>query len=153
MFYFLMLLIAGVWAAFLLPPAIENRRRSPLSSTEQFSKLTHHLGRARDGNTDTPEVAAAHEALAAGVERDDVLVRRQRILIGLGSLVAITLVAAIAARSVQMLALNLIADAGLVWYVMMLLQIKSRQATATSVVDIRPLPASETPQFRVISNR
>lgn len=150
MIYFL--LIAGVWAAFLLPPALANRRLSPLSSTEEFSKLTRQLGRARDVSTDSPEVLALQSAAANGVDRGRVLTRRRRILVGLVSLVLVTLLAAIAFGSVQLLLLNLLADAGLIWYIVMLLQIKARQAETTNVVDIRPLDlAGDRPQFRVIS--
>jgi len=146
------LLIAGVWAAFLLPQAFANRRLSPMSSTEEFSKLTRQLGKARDLSTDSPEVMALQAAVANGVDRHRVLARRRRILIALASIVIGTLIAAIAFGNVQLLLLNLLADAGLIWYVVMLLQIKARQVEPTTVVDIRPLEmAGERPQFRVIS--
>ena len=153
MIYFL--LIAGVWAAFLLPPALANRRSSPLSSTEEFSKLTRHLGKARSLQPDAPELATVVEAAEAGLDRDIVLARRRRILIAIGGAVLVTLIGAIAFGNVQLLLLNLLADAGLIWYVVMLLQIKARQAAAASVVDIRPLSevSSGRPQFQVISNR
>lgn len=150
MIYFL--LIAGVWAAFLLPPALANRRSSPMSSTEEFSKLTRHLGRARDVQTDSPEVAAVLEAAAAGLDRDNVLARRRRILMALITTAIVTLIGAIAFGNVQLLLVHLLADAGLGWYIVMLLQIKARQAAASSVIDIRPLPEStERAQFQVIS--
>jgi len=146
------LVIAGVWAAFLLPPMLAARRSSPLSSTEKFSKLTRGLGNARSVSTDAPEVAAVYAAAAAGLDRERVLARRRRVLILLVATVVGTLVAAIAYGSVQLLMLNLLADAGLVWYVVMLLQIKARQVAATAVVDIRPLETTGRPQFQVISN-
>ena len=148
----LFLVIAGVWAAFLLPPMLQSRRSSPLSSTEEFSKLTRGLGNARSVSTDAPEVAAVYTAAAAGLDRERVLGRRRRILILLVATVVGTLVGAIANGSVQLLMLNLLADAGLVWYVVMLLQIKARQLAATTVLDIRPLETTGRPQFRVISN-
>lgn len=150
MIYFL--LIAGVWAAFLLPPALANRRLSPLSSTEEFSKLTRKLGKAREVPTDGLDSQALHRAAANGVDRGRVLARRRRILFALVGTVLITLVAAIATGNVQLLLLNLLADAGLIWYIVMLLQIKARQVDAASVVDIRPLElVGDKPQFKVIS--
>lgn len=146
------LLIAGVWAAFLLPPVLANRRSSPLSSTEEFSKLTRGLGNARSSITDAPEVAAVYRAAAAGLDRERVLARRRRILVALVATVIVTLIGAIATGNVQLLLLNLLIDAGLVWYVVMLLQIKARQGSVETVVDIRPLESQGSPQFRVISN-
>ena len=146
------LLIAGVWAAFLLPMAMANRKSSPLSSTEEFSKLTEQLGKARTVSTDAPEVAAVYEAYAAGIGRERVLTRRRRMLVALIGAVIVTLIGAIAFGNVQLLLLNLLADAGLIWYVVMLLQIKARQAEAATVVDIRPLETQGRSQFQVISN-
>ena len=152
MIYFL--LIAGVWAAFLLPPALANRRLSPISSTEEFSKLTRQLGKVRDAQTDAPEIAVIRDAADAGVDRDRVLARRRQILVALAVIVVTTLVGAIAAGNVQLLLLHLLADAAIVWYIVMLLQIKARQTAALTVVDIRPFPTSENrPQFQVLSNR
>ncbi len=150
MIYFL--LIAGVWAAFLLPPALANRRLSPLSSTEEFSKLTRQLGKARALPADAVDAQALSQAAANGIDRQRVLARRRRILFALVGTVLITLVAAIATGNVQLLLVNLLVDAGLIWYIVMLLQIKARQTEASSVVDIRPLElVGDQPQFRVIS--
>ena len=74
------------------------------------------------------------KAAEAGLDRDTVLARRRRILIAIGGAVLVTLISAIAFGNVQLLLLNLLADAGLIWYVVMLLQIKARQAAAASVV-------------------
>ena len=142
MIYFL--LIAGVWAAFLLPPALANRRSSPLSSTQEFNKMTRQLGKARSVSTDAPE---------AGIDREGVLARRRHILVALVTAVLGTLIGAISSGNLQLLLLNLIADAGLVWYIVMLLQIKKRQAAAISVVDIRLLTETvDRSQFQAISN-
>ncbi len=151
MIYFL--LIAGVWAAFLLPPALTNRRSSPLSSTEEFSKLTRQLGKARSVSTDAPEVAALKDAAEAGIDREGVLARRRQILVALVTTALGTLIGAIVFGNVQLLLLSLLADAGLVWYIVMLLQIKTRQAAAIAVVDIRPLAETvDRFQFQVISS-
>ena len=151
MIYFL--LIAGVWAAFLLPPALANRRSSPLSSTEEFSKLTRQLGKARSMSTDAPKVAALKDAAEAGIDREGVLARRRQILVALVTTVLGTLIGAIAFGNFQLLLLNLLADAGLVWYIVMLLQIKARQAAVIAVVDIRPLAEPvDRSQFQVISS-
>jgi hypothetical protein len=152
MFYVLMFLIAGVWAAFLLPPAIANRKRSPIARTEEFSRLAHGLGKARHVGTDTPEVAATMAAVAIGVDKDGVLARRRKILVGLGGAVLASLMAAWATGNVQVLIVHLVADAALIWYVVMLLQIKARQMATAGVVELVSLPAPATPQLRVISN-
>lgn len=150
MIYFL--LIAGVWAAFLLPPALAKRRLSPASSTEEFSKLTRQLGKAR--HVETPDVIGPHGGRQARLERDRVIARRRQILVGLGAVAVATLVGAIAVGNVQLLLVHLLADAALAWYVVMLLQIKARQTAEISVLDIRPLsPSADHPQVKVVSNR
>lgn len=149
----LLVLIAGVWAAFLLPPALQSRRSSPLNSTEEFSELTRQLGRARSAQTNLTELAVVHEAAAAGIDRDRVLARRRLILMGLIGTVVVTLIAAIAGGNLQLLLVHIMFDAGLVWYIAMLLQIKARQQAAESILDIRPLVSEGRPQFQVISNR
>ncbi len=129
---FIFLLIAGVWGAFLLPPVFRSRRDTPISTTQEFTRLTARL-------------AAVHgpAAQTALMHRRQVLARRRRMLIALAVTVAVSLLAAVALGSLPLLLVHVIADAALIWYVAMLLQIKQRQQTISNVVDITPVNSSQ----------
>ena len=139
---FIFLLIAGVWGAFLLPPVFRSRRYTPISTTQEFTRLTSRLASVHG--------PAAQSAL---MYRRQVLARRRRILIALGITVAITLVAAVARGSIPLLIVHVVVDAALIAYVAMLLQIKQRQQAVQNVVDIRPAaPAAEQSEVQILAS-
>lgn len=138
----ILLVIAGVWAAFLLPPLFLVRRDTPLNTTQEFNKLTSRLAAVQAGHTPS--------AAALAVNRAQVLSRRRQILVALFATAVLTLGAAIVRGSFPLLILHLVVDAALVWYVMMLLQIKSRQQAAP-VLDIEPLHSGDAPVRVVVS--
>jgi len=139
----ILVVIAGVWAAFLLPPLFFVRRETPLNTTQEFTKLTSRLASVQESN--------GPARLPASIDRTQVLTRRRQILIAMFVTVVATLAAAIVRGSFPLLLVHLAADAALAWYVMMLLQIKERQAAA-AVMITPPLPVSEGP-VRIVASR
>lgn len=140
---FIFLLIAGVWGAFLLPPVFMSRKNTPISTTQEFTRLT-----ARLANVHGPE------AQSAWIQRQRVLARRRRILIGLASAAVLSLVAAVSTGILPLLVVHIVLDAVLIWYVAMLLQIKQRQAAMADVIDIRTAstPAAEADEARILAS-
>lgn len=123
----LLLLVAGVWAFFLLPALVSGRRDAPVSTTQEFSRLTERLESVGRAATDS-----------ADHERRQVQARRRRVLILLLVVAAVSLGLALWLNSIVLLGLHVAIDAMLAWYVVMLMQIKQRRREPTKVVDIRP---------------
>lgn len=141
----ILVVIAGVWAAFLLPPLFLVRRDTPLNTTQEFTKLTSRLASVQ---------GQPGPARGSAMARSEVLSRRRQILIGMFATVAITLVAAIALGSFPLLLIHLLADGALAWYVMMLLQIKERQAAAAVATSFEGrLPRGSESPVRIVASR
>lgn len=121
------LVIAGVWAAYLLPSVFASRRNAPLHSTQEFNQLTARLASVHGHPVETADLA-----------RRRVLARRRRILVGLGLTAVATLTIAIWQGSSSLLIAHIAIDAIGAWYIAMLLQIKQRRV-APEVVDLRPV--------------
>ncbi len=116
-----LLVIAGAWAAFLLPPMFKTRRETPLASTEEF-----HRWRSR-----VASVQGRKGGRAAA--KTQVVVRRRRVLLGLLLAAATTLMVAILQKSQLLLLLHISVDAVVAWYVAMLLQIRQRRLLEATV--------------------
>ena len=111
----LLIVIAGVWAMFLIPSFVHSRREAPIVSTQEFAQNTQRLNVVR--------------AMAASPElsrRRHVLVARRRALMVLSVTAVLTLAAAIYAASLLLLGLNIVVDIMLGVYVALLLQVKQR---------------------------
>ncbi len=115
----LFILLAGVWAALLIPSFISSRREAPISSTESFARSTARLAAVR---------AASIETVA---NRERVRARRRRVLVMLAVAALATLAAAIWSGSWTVLTINLIVDASLAAYIGLLLQVKEQARRAT----------------------
>ncbi len=138
---FIFLLIAGVWGAFLLPPVFRSRRYTPISTTQEFTRLTARLASVHG--------PAAQTAL---MQRRQVLARRRRMLAVLAITVVVTLVAAVIIGSLPLLVVHVIADGALIWYIAMLLQIKQRQQMGTNVIDITPQTGQEQASIHILAS-
>jgi len=138
------LVIAAIWGVYLFPSIAGHRRNTPLSSAEQFDRWTHVMADVQ---------RRGEEAGAAGV-RDVVRARRRRSLLVLGTVAAVTLAVAFWQGSVVWLVVNLLADALLVWYVGMLVQLRQREAarSARRHAASRPHDADD-PQVRIVAGR
>lgn len=136
------LVIAGAWAAYLLPSVFVSRRNAPLHSTQEFNQLTARLASVH-----------GHAVESADIARRRVLSRRRRILAGLALTAATTLGVAIWQGSSILLIAHIMIDAIGAWYVAMLLQIKQRRVDPM-VVDLRPVEEETTEErhLRIVSS-
>ncbi len=116
------LIIAGAWAAYLLPAVFVSRRNAPIHSTQEFNRLTARLASVHGHEVDTVDMVKRR-----------VLLRRRRAVVGLVLAAVSSLAAAIWQGSPFLLVAHLMIDGIFAWYVAMLLQIKQRR---TSVVDL-----------------
>jgi hypothetical protein len=135
------LIIAGAWAAYLLPSVFSSRRNAPLQSTQEFNRITARLASVHGHKVETADLA-----------RRRVLSRRRRVLVGLGLAALSSLALAIWQGSSTLLIVHIVIDGIGAWYVAMLLQIKQRR-TALTVVDLRPVEeTTEERHLRIVSS-
>lgn len=125
----LFLLIAAVWAVFLLPPLWAGWYYSPTTSTRRFSKLTAPLDDIPLPSRDTYRSSGGRTAR----ERARKLARRRQVLLVLAAAAFGTLALAAASRNIWMVALHISSGAALAWYAVMLRRIKEREKPARPV--------------------
>jgi hypothetical protein len=131
--------LAGVWAAFLLPSVFTGRGDRPTESAREFTQVSARLSAAGSATTIEPMLT-----------RRRVLARRRRALFLLSTLAVGTLTAAIL-KSSAMLLVAFIAIAGVIaWYLAMLVQIRQRREAAF-VVDLREEEQQHDPQVRIVA--
>lgn len=135
----LFILLAGVWAALLIPNFVTSRREAPIHSTENFARSTARLAAVRAISAET------------SANRNRIKARRRRILIGLGLAAVVTLTAAIITASWTILIINLIVDALLSAYVAMLLQVKEYSQSRQLELAGQALEDSEQAEVQVIN--
>ena len=138
----LLLLVAGVWAFFLLPSLFSARRDAPVSTTQQFSRLT-----ARLESVQRAAIGSVH-----GPSRRTVLARRKRALLLLLLFAVVTLGLALWLNSVILLGLHLAIDALTAWYVVRLVQIRQRRQMASGIIGLGAEEPEEK-QIRVVAYR
>lgn len=124
----LFILIAGLWAAFLLPSFFDHRSQTPRSTTRDFARTKQLLA----------TVSASDPSSEAYVRRHT-QVRRTRVLVGLGIAALVTLVVATWTGSVPWLYATIAVDVVIAGYVTVLLTIKQQRfAPRAQVVRISP---------------
>jgi hypothetical protein len=129
--------IACIWAAFLLPSFFESRRTAPLSTTRSFARSTALLA--------TVASSTGTELMARRRARD----RRRRILLSLASAALISLTIAIVRSSIVWLGLTLAFDVAIAAYVTLLLQ--ARQRTVVPLISIpNHVAVEEEPQRHTV---
>lgn len=152
--YVAALLIAGLWAAFLLPSFFDHRSRAPKTTTRDFARTRQLLQQVASANPDG-EAYVRHHAQ----------IRRQRILVALGITAVLTLAVATYMGSVAWLGLTIAVDVAIASYVAGLLFMKQQRSVprasvvAIESVQAQPVPAvseappglEETPTVRVIA--
>ncbi|MGI9666422.1 MAG: hypothetical protein ACR2N2_04865 [Acidimicrobiia bacterium] len=132
----LFILIAGLWAAFLLPSFFDHRSQNPRSTTRDFARTRQLLA-----------TVSASDPASADYVRRHTQVRRTRILIGLGVAAAVTLGVATWTGSVAWLWAAIAIDVIIALYVTSLLHMKrQRYAPRAQVVPIASQTA--TPSAR-----
>lgn len=127
----LFILIAGLWAAFLLPSFFDHRNQTPKSTTKDFARTKQLLA-----------TVSASDPTSEAYVRKHTQVRQTRVLIGLGIAAVLTLAVATWTGSVAWLYAAIAIDVAIAAYVMVLLHLKQqRQAPRAQVVSIaRPAP-------------
>jgi len=119
----LFILIAGLWAAFLLPSFFDSRSRAPKATTRDFARTKEKLANIALSQPDTDTYIRRHAQ-----------VRRRQVLIGLAVASIATLVFATWTGSVAWLGLNIAINLSIAGYVALLLTIKQRRAVQRSIV-------------------
>ena len=154
-----LLVLAAIWAAVLVPPYLQKRRATHPSSSvvdfhQQLAVLQRtgralHAGPLHDGYApraamaDLARPAAPHRAVRPGVGRTDIIRRRRDVVCTLAASAGLTFLLAMALGG-NVWILHLLVDAALLGYVALLLQIKqSRVAPARA--NVRYLPAHGHP--------
>lgn len=131
------ILIAGAWAAFLLPSLFEHRRQNPSDTTRDYA-----LSKARLGAVAGSDEPLASEFWAAQAAQ----ARRQRVFIILLALALLTLAVAVLTSSLVWLGVSIAIDLAIGTYVALLLYMRQLTAVRRStVVPLdRPVPTAPT---------
>jgi hypothetical protein len=132
--------LAGVWAAFLLPSVFASRGDRPTESAREFTRLSARLTAVGSGTTIEPMLT-----------RRRVLARRRRALVMLALLAVGTLAVAIWRGSATLLIVHIGIDGVIAWYLAMLVQIRQRRE-ASFVVNLREEDVSEEAPVRVLAH-
>lgn len=132
------MLLAGVWAALLIPSFVSSRREAPISTTESFARNTARLAAVHAINAET------------AVKRNQIRARRRQVLIALVAASLATLGVALYTGSWTWLSINLMVDALFAAYIAMLLQVKHAAQEAAFRSVARP-EVVDTPEVRVVA--
>jgi hypothetical protein len=106
MFYVVAILIAGLWAAFLLPSFFDHRSHAPRTTTRDFARTKRMLQQVSSADPDGEDYVRHHTQ-----------VRRRRILVGLGLTAVVTLAFATWMGSVAWLWLTIAIDVTIAAYI------------------------------------
>lgn len=124
----LFILIAGLWAAFLLPSFFDHRSQNPRSTTKDFARTRQLLAAVSASVPDGEEYVRRHSQ-----------VRRTRVLLGLGIAALTTLIVATWTGSIPWLYATVGFDVAIAVYVTVLLSMKRQRAMPrATVVTIAP---------------
>jgi hypothetical protein len=124
------ILIAGAWAAFLLPSFLDNRRDNPSDTTREYAVTKARLGAL--AGSDEP---LADEFYAARASQ----VRRQRVFIGLLAAAMSSLALAVLLSSFVVLGISIIIDILIGVYIGLLLYTRQQAAVQRrTVVPLEP---------------
>jgi hypothetical protein len=119
----LFILIAGLWAAFLLPSFFDHRSQTPSSTTRDFARTKQLLAAVSASQPDGEDYVRRHTQ-----------VRRTRVLVGLAITAAVTLVVATWTGSVPWLWATIGIDVVIAGYVTTLLAIKRQRLSPRAAV-------------------
>jgi hypothetical protein len=122
------ILLAGVWAAFLLPSFFDSRRHTPRAATRDFARSTAMLA-----SVSAQPYGALHAKRQAAI-------RRRNSLVGLGIAAASTLAVAVWTGSVFWLGVTIACDVLIGLYVTLMLQNQQAAIARAQVVRIPRAP-------------
>ena len=131
------ILIAGAWAAFLLPSFFDHRRDSPSETTREYAVTKARLGAL--AGSDEPLAEEYYAAQSAQA-------KRQRVFIVLLALASLTLVAAVLTSSVVWLGVSIVVDVAIGAYVGLIVYMRQqRSVRRQNVVQLdRTVPTAPT---------
>ena len=137
----LFILLAAVWAVFLIPSFFNSRKEAPINSTQDFARNTARLNAVRVSAVE-PSVARRRRTLA----------RRRRALLALITAAILSLAAAIWTGSVPLLGVNLAIDMALAAFVAVLFQVSQQPASRSVVIPIHQAEhQDEQAKIRVVA--
>jgi len=155
-----LVILAGVWAAVLVPPYLRSRSETrPATSISSFRQHLSTLERTMPGARAVPPARlpvhltpiSTRPAAGVPVGRAEVRRRRREILFTLAGAAAITLLLALTMGGMA-IAFHLLADVLLAGYVTLLVQL--RRAAADREAKVRYLPArSAAPEPALLLRR
>jgi len=126
----LFILIAGLWAAFLLPAFFDQRSNAPKSTTRDFARTRKKLAQASTAPPDGDAYVRRHAQK-----------QQLQVLIGLSITFAVTLGYATWSGAVMWLYINIAVAVAIAGYIAMLLSLKAqRMAPRAQVVQISTVP-------------
>jgi hypothetical protein len=128
------ILIAGAWAAFLLPSFFDHRRENPRATTRAFHRSKQKLGNVTAAQVGSPAYAQHHAE-----------VRRQRIFIALLVTAVLTLGIAVFRSSMTWLWITIAVDLSVGAYVALLLSAKQPKAVYRATVVQMPTQVPTAP--------
>ena len=123
MFYVVAILIAGLWAAFLLPSFFDHRSRAPKTTTRDFARTKKLLQQVASAQPDG-EAYVRHHAQ----------IKRQRVLVGLVATAFLSLIVATWTGSTAWLWLTVALDVAFAGYVTILLHTKQQKSVPKAAV-------------------
>ena len=127
MLWGLFLLIAAVWAVFLIPPLWADRRSFLLEAGRRSAWAHASVSSPTDTYRSPPDSRGSMTQRSTGSR---VLVRRKRVLIGLGIAVIASLAAILTIGGSTFVTIHVLVDLALFWYVVTLRGIAVRRQTA-----------------------
>lgn len=131
-----LLVLAAIWAAVLLPPYLEKRRAiHPSSSIVDFRHQLSVLQRTGDPYAPMPTRPTPRRAMS----RTDAQRRRRDVLTTLSAAAVLTLLLALVTGGAVWL-LHLSVDAALLGYVAILMQVQQQRQMAAARGNVRYLP-------------
>jgi hypothetical protein len=129
-----LVVLAGIWAAVLLPPYLQKRRAfHPHASIGDFRNQLAVLQRTGD-----PYAPRTAPTVGRRMNRSDVQRRRRDVLVTLAAAAGLTFLLALVTGGAVWL-LHLSVDAALLGYVALLMQVQ--QQRPVNRANVRPLPA------------
>ncbi len=152
-----LIILAMVWAAVLVPPLVRNRRDArPDNSVVSFRAQLSTLERAMPGTSlrSTPH-AASLAAVRMGMNRSDAKRRRREILVGLLGASVLTFLLLLAVGGPVATAAFLFSATGLGAYVFALRQLQLRSMERVAKVRTlapRAMPAPVLAMRRIVAN-
>ena len=130
----LFILIAGAWAAFLLPSFFDHRRENPRATTRAFARSKEKLASVTVAQVGSPAYAQHHAQM-----------RRQRIFIALLVTALVTLVIAVLRTSIMWLGITIAVDMAVGAYVALILTARQPKTVRRAPVVQIPTSISAAP--------